>query len=119
MIKKPKRLAYILNVNLNELTKIIENIDSYYYEKKEVKHNLDGTIKYKNGEIQYRILIPSKGRLKYIQNKIKIKILSKIDYPSHIQGGVKKRDNITNAKKHLGKKYHFCSDISKFFPFSK
>lgn len=81
-----------------------------------VKENPDGSPKMKNGEIQYRTLYPSTGLLKTVQESIKDRILSKIGLPPHIQGGVKKKNNITNAKRHQGKKYHFRTDLSGFYP---
>ena len=116
MIKKPKRLAYILNISIEELYYIAENINQYYYEKKEPKLNKDGTPKYKNGIPQYRILEPSRKPLKAIQTRIKNRILNNFELPLNIQGGVKKKDNISNAKIHQGKKYHFITDLKDFFP---
>jgi len=116
MIKKPNRLAYLLNTGLDRLIYLSENVTDYYYEKIEEKRNIDGSVRIKNGKIQYRVLNPSRGELKQVQFLIQTKILSKINFPNHIQGGVKKRDNITNAKRHQGKKFHFCTDIENFFP---
>ncbi len=116
MIKSKKHLKSILGHPFNELKELTTKIDEYYYEKKEEKRNDDGTLKIVNGKIQYRELTPSKGKLKLIQSRIKNKILCKIDFPLHVQGGVKKRDNIKNAKFHLGKKYHFTTDFKDFFP---
>ncbi|HZK92810.1 MAG TPA: reverse transcriptase family protein [Prolixibacteraceae bacterium] len=109
MIHTRKYLAYVLNCEYSELEKICSDIDKYYYERKRLKG-------YKNGEPQYRILYPSTGRLKIIQSQIKNKILSTIVFPWYVQGGVKKKDNITNASLHLGKKYKFMTDVKKFFP---
>jgi len=109
MINTKKHLEYVLKCKYSELEKICSEIDLYYYEKKKLKG-------YKNGIPQYRVLYPSKGRLKFIQSQIKNNILSNINFPWYVQGGVKKRDNITNASLHLGKKYKFMTDIKKFFP---
>ncbi len=116
MIHKPKRLEYYLKCPLAKLIDIVDNIDRYYYEDKTVKKNPDGSPKIKNSEIQYRTLYPSTGLLKTVQEAIKDRILSKIEFPLHIQGGVKKKSNITNAKRHQGKKYHFRTDLSEFYP---
>lgn len=116
MIKKPSRLEYILKRKLDRIMYLSENAEHYYYEKLKEKKNEDGTVRIINGKIQYRILNPSKGELKQVQYLIQTRILSKFHFPNHIHGGVKKRDNITNAKRHQGKKYHFCTDIDNFFP---
>lgn len=116
MILKPSRLAYYLNLELNELEMLISELEKYYYEKKELKRNDDGSTKYKNSKPQYRVFHPSKGILKNVQKRIKNKILNKIDLPSFIHGGVHNKDNISNAKVHQGKKYNFRTDLSNFFP---
>lgn len=109
MINTKKHLEYVLKCEYSELEKICSEIDLYYYDRQILKG-------YTNGVPQYRVLYPSKGRLKLIQSQIKNNILSKIKFPWYVQGGVKKRDNITNASLHLGKKFKFMTDIKKFFP---
>jgi RNA-directed DNA polymerase len=61
-------------------------------------------------------MYPAKGRLKLIQDRIKSNILSRIELPEFVQGGVKKRDNLSNAKFHKGKLYKFATDLKKFYP---
>ncbi|MBL7136498.1 MAG: RNA-directed DNA polymerase [Candidatus Marinimicrobia bacterium] len=116
MIKKPNYLAYILGYEYDVIKYVLDNIEKHYYEKKEPKINDDGTQKTRKGEPQYRILNPSKGLLEEIQNKIKIKIISKIQFPEYIFGGIRGKSNINNAKRHQGRKYHFCTDLQKFYP---
>ncbi len=116
MIKKPKRLAYLLEYDLNKLLDIMNNVDDFYYEFKQIKCNSDGSPKIKNGKINYRIIHPSKGKLKKVQNRINNSVLSKIELPDYVHGGVKGRSNITNAYSHLGKKFHFLTDIEDYFP---
>ena len=36
--------------------------------------------------------------------------------PENLHGGIKKKSNITNAKKHQGNKYLFVTDLQEFFP---
>jgi len=116
MIKKPNRLAYLIGSDIIELNYIIDNIDRYYSERKELKVDVNGKPKIKNGNQQYRTINPSKGRLKEIQLLIKTNILSNFTFPFNIQGSVKGKDNISNAKIHQGKKFHLCTDLSNFFP---
>jgi RNA-directed DNA polymerase len=54
--------------------------------------------------------------LKIIQKQIKDRILSLIELPENVHGGVKKRSNITNAKPHQGKKYKLTTDLQDFYP---
>lgn len=108
-LKSPKSLARIVGSNLSELKKIIDNIDQYY--------RFDEIVSIKNdGRIKKRPIEPSIGKLKTIQERILKLILEEISISSAAHGGVKTRDTITNAKVHLGKNYHFCTDIKKFYP---
>ncbi len=117
MVKSKKHLSFLLGYPYARLLAICSEINDYYYEKIEIKRDKQGIIKVdKNGIPLTRVLLPSKGILKTLQSKIKNRILSEILFPFHIQGGVKKRDNITNARLHIGKNYHFCTDIKDFFP---
>lgn len=117
MISTTKHLAYILKVDFKEVQAIIENIDSFYKEKIEIKTDkfekpkLDA-----NGNPRKRIIHPSQRRLKVIQKRILKNILNKIEMPSYAYGAVKKKDNVDNAKKHQGKKYKFTTDLKDFFP---
>src|ERR1035437_4306048 len=116
-IKSIKHLMAVLNCTLPEVEYIIANKPKYYYIKEEIKFNKEGNIRYdSNGNIEYRTLTPSIGRLKEIQTKIKDRILSNISLPENIKGGVKGYDNIANARVHLGKNYKFKTDIKQYFP---
>ena len=116
-IKSIKHLMAVLGCRLSEVEYIIANKSEYYYTSTIKKVDKFGNIRYDGeGNIEYRILNPSKGRLKEIQTIIKNSILSKIILPTNIKGGVKGNDNIANARVHLGKKYKFKTDIKKYFP---
>lgn len=105
----------IINATSEEVAAIVNQIDSYYIEHKEYKKDKAGEIKHKNGKPQFRIIRPSKGRLKVIQNLIYKNILSKIIWPEFLTGGIKNRSSIQNAAKHKGKKYKFQTDLKSFF----
>jgi len=111
-----ERFCYKIGVPRKLIEGITGDIEDYYKEWKRPKTHNDGSQKIKNGVVQYRVINPSKSDLKWIQKRICNRILSKFVYPINIQGGLKKRDNIQNAKLHLGKKYHLCTDLSDFFP---
>lgn len=114
-----KHLAYILKCGTSEkelmaicddiLSQDAKRLKKHYKENKIVSKSADGKEK-------IRIINPSIGRLYLIQKKIKSELLDKVVFPEYVQGGVKKRSNISNAAKHLGKRYKFTSDIKKFFP---
>lgn len=112
-----KRFCTLINVKPIDLEPIIENIDFFYREKVEEKvDKLGKPKKYKDGTIKTRNIRPSKNELKIIQSRIKDKILSEIPLPDFIHGGVRKKSNITNAKKHQGNKYIFTTDLQEFYP---
>lgn len=97
---------------------IVKNIDSHYKEwteKKPDKKN-GGFKKYKDGTEKTRTIRPPSKELKKIQRRIKDRILSKIELPKQIHGGVKGRSNISNAKPHQGKKYQLTTDLQSFYP---
>lgn len=116
MIKTAKHLAYELKVELSEIDHIIKNIDSFYYQKKTIKKNDNGEPKVKNGIIQKRVLNPSIKRLKVIQKRLQKNILQNLTIPDYAFGAIKGKDNISNAKRHQGKKYIFTTDLTNFFP---
>lgn len=113
-----KLLASILCCHPAEIEYLCENIESYYGKwVEEKKDKVTGKVKtYPDGTPKKRIIRPSYSRLKQIQKSIKINILSKVGLPENIQGGVKKKSNITNAKRHQGNKYQFATDLQDFFP---
>ncbi len=108
-MKSLKGLQYELRCSLDDLENLIGFIDNYYYKFDKRKIKADGSVKIREIE-------PSKRRLKVIQKRINDRILTKVKFPNNVQGGVKGKSNITNAKLHLGKKFHFCTDIKKCFP---
>lgn len=55
------------------------------------------------------------NELKFVQSNI-LHFLTKLDYPEYLFSGLKKRCFIDNARYHIGAKYIFKLDISKFFP---
>lgn len=108
----------IIGRSKKELDNLAKEIDEHYrewYETKiDKKTNLPKT--YKDGTIKKRVIRPSKVLLKKIQKQIKDRLLSVIDLPENVHGGVKKKSNITNAKPHQGKKYIFTTDLQDFYP---
>lgn len=58
----------------------------------------------------------AQGRLKEVHQRIKDRILAKVYYPEYLQGSLKGRDYVTNARLHTNKKILICEDVKKFFP---
>jgi len=113
-----KYLSAILGCKPAEIEYIAAHPDEYYREWFEKKiDKISGDFKrYKDGTVKQRAIRPSLKRLKAIQTAIKTNILAKAALPPNIHGGVKKRNNISNAKPHQGKKYKFTTDLQAFYP---
>lgn len=113
-----KHLAFVLKcktseTEINSICKAIsdkefKNDDFFYREI--IKEST------KDGKTKIRVINPSKGRLKLIQNSIKKNIIDSIRFPNYVQGANKGFSNISNACMHKGKKFKFTTDIKKFFP---
>lgn len=117
MIKSKKHLFFILKIQNKEFQNIIDNIEIYYKEFKKLKFDDKGILRRdKLGIPVFREICPSLEPLKTIQKRIQTNILANISFPEFIQGGIKNRDNVSNARSHLGKKYHFITDLKNFFP---
>lgn len=116
MIRTKTHLAFELKVDLGEIDHIVNNIDNFYYQKETIKYNENGDPKTKNGIVQKRVLNPSIRRLKVIQKRLQKNILQQLEMPDYAFGAIKGKDNISNAKKHQGKKYIFTTDLTNFFP---
>jgi RNA-directed DNA polymerase len=116
MIHKIKHLCYVLRIREQELDTVIKNLNSFYYEATSVKQKYGRPQQNKDGTYKLRTLHPSTGRLKSIQAAIHSNILLKLPAPSYAFGSIKGRNNIENAKQHLGNKYFFCADLKDFFP---
>ena len=117
MINTPKHLAFVLKVDLKEIQSILKDINKFYREKIIVKTDKFGKPKLDSkGKPKQRIINPSINRLKVIQKRIQKNILLNLDMPDYAYGAVKGRDNVSNAKKHQGKKYKFTTDLKDFFP---
>lgn len=115
-IPNRKYLCYLLGITLEELKDLLEKVDFYYYCKEEIKKDkLGKPLLDKFGNPKVRVLFPSKGKLKKVQNVIRRKILDFIPLPSTIMGGVKGKDNIQNARFHQGNKFKFVVDLKDFF----
>jgi RNA-directed DNA polymerase len=116
-VKSVKHLCAVLMTTPKELEELIAHKEKYYYKKLKAKTDKHGKPKVdENGQIIYRELNPSKGRLKEIQKIIRNRILLAIQMPENIKGGVKGSNNIANARAHLGKKFKFKTDMKRYYP---
>lgn len=113
-----KKLSAIVGFKPDFVGQLTNDVDNYYSEWVEEKiDKKTGKPKtFKDGTIKKRVIRPSKGELKIVQTRIKNKILSNIELPNNVHGGVKKCSNISNAKPHQGNKYQFTTDLQDFYP---
>ncbi len=113
-----KHLCAIIGCQPIEVEYITQNINDYYNEwfEKKINKATGGFKKYNDGTVKQRAIRPSLKKLKVIQSAIKNKILATIPLPDNIHGGVKGRNNVTNAKPHQGNKYQFTTDLQEFYP---
>ncbi|MEQ8473628.1 MAG: reverse transcriptase family protein [Marinoscillum sp.] len=116
--KQLKHLAFTLKCKPTEILNLCSNIEKSYGHRYEVKENkATGKVKtYSDGTVKKRPINTAYGRLEELQKRIKNQIFRKIKFPEHIQGGVKGKTNISNAKAHQGKKYILTTDLSDCFP---
>ena len=106
-----------MNFSPERLNYTIANINKLYSEHTTAKMDSRGDYKrYLDGTIKTRTICPSRGDLKFVQHRIKNRILSAYSLPQNVHGGVKGKSNITNAKAHQGKKYVFMTDLQNFYP---
>jgi len=115
-IKSLNHLYYLLKTDKKEIEEILSKLNDFYKPYQIRKKNKDGTVRKKNGIVETRNICPSTGRLNEIQNRIKTQILRKYEFQDFVQGGVKGKDNISNAAVHKGNKYFFTTDLKDFFP---
>ena len=117
MIRSKKHLSSILNNSWDHLCELTNKIDKYYYKKEEIKKDKLGNPKLdKKGKLRIRVIYPSKGELKAIQDKINKRIFRYVEMSASAYGGIKGKDNVYNSRKHLGKKYKFVTDLKDCFP---
>lgn len=103
-IQTEQDVARLANQEVSALQEIISNKEEHYgFFRQEKK---DGTL---------RDIHPPRKKLKLIQRKIK-KFFDHFPWPRYVQGGIRKRSILSNARLHCGKKMVAWLDIRKFFP---
>lgn len=116
LIKSKKKLEEFLGYRFEYLERLLPHVDSFYGESFLPKEDEDGNPRFDTeGKPLMRKVNPSYGELKLIQRRIK-NLLNRIKLPHYIHGGTRRKNNVTYAEVHLGKKYHFCTDLKDFFP---
>ena len=117
MITTIKHLCYVLGTDINTIENIIDNIDAYYISWEKKKLNKDTYLPIIiNGKPKIRQLNSTRIELKRIQKRLYKFLLYSTELPDYAYGGVPKRDNVLNAKRHQGNKYIFTTDLKSYFP---
>jgi len=104
-IDSKQDLARLLAVGTFEIEQVLGNRGLYYRSFKRRKS--DGN---------FRILYDPQGPLKLLQQKVKEHILDRVPLFECVQGGVRGRSVITNARLHVRKEIVFSLDIKDFYP---
>jgi len=104
-ISTKKDLAKLLGVKPREIDYTLCRLQYYYRPKPRMKS--DGKV---------RTLYVPQGKLKEIQKAIKTEILDKVNWPSTVHGGVRRRSILTNATVHVGQAVVFAMDVKDCFP---
>ena len=109
-IAKVSSLASLLSIKESDLVYIAGNADRF--------HRPGKALKKRNGEP--RQTHDAERRLKTIHEKIKNRILKRIDYPYYLHGGIPDAEHPrgcrAHASIHSGKKLIITEDIKNFFP---
>jgi RNA-directed DNA polymerase len=100
-----EELASLLATKTKQVEWVLSHLKTLYYRKDRIK--ADGS---------KRTLWIPRPPLRPLQDKIKTEILAKVSFPTCVQGGVRKRSIITNAKHHVGKPVLSTMDIKNCFP---
>lgn len=115
--------SFVLHKEEDRVNYIIKHIEDYYTEFLRYKTDKLGN-KRRNkpqysqfGEYWTRTINPPKNELKDIQKRINGYLVENILMPEYAYGGIKRKDNIRNARFHKGNKFVFQTDLKDFFPY--
>ena len=100
----PERFAREIGCNGNRLERLHDSVPAYYREETRAKPG--------GGS---RDIVRSTGIVRALQRRIHGRYLQDLEWPGSTHG-VRGRGHIANAKRHLGKPYHFVTDVFRFFP---
>ena len=114
--KAPRYITDLLGHSHEKLWRLANHVQDYYYEVPIPKLEPDWTHVHKNGIPQFRITTPSRGKLRFVQERIKRYFLQGKPLPATVHGGVKLWSPAKHAEWHLGKKFHFVTDIKGYYP---
>lgn len=114
--------SFLLHKNEERVSYIVDNIELFYseflrYKTDKLGNKRRNKPKYSQfGEFWSRTINPPKDELKEVQKRINDYLVNNVPIPSYAFGGIKRKDNIRNARFHKGQKFVFQTDLKDFFP---
>lgn len=115
--------SFLLHKDVERVDFIVNHIEQFYseflrYKTDKLGNKRRNKPKYSQfGEFWSRTINPPKEELKELQKRINSYLVEKIQMPSYAFGGIKRKDNIRNARFHKGQKFVFQTDLKDFFPY--
>lgn len=115
--------SFILHKDEERVDFIVNHIEQFYseflrYKTDKLGNKRRNKPKYSQfGEFWTRTINPPKDELKEIQKCINGYLVENVQMPSYAFGGIKRKDNIRNARFHKGQKFVFQTDLKDFFPY--
>lgn len=115
--------SFLLHKDVERVDFIVNHIEQFYseflrYKTDKLGNKRRNKPKYSQfGEFWGRTINPPKEELKELQKRINSYLVENIQMPSYAFGGIKRKDNIRNARFHKGQKFVFQTDLKDFFPY--
>lgn len=115
--------SFLLHKDVERVDFIVNHIEQFYseflrYKTDKLGNKRRNKPKYSQfGEFWSRTINPPKEELKELQKRINSYLVENIQIPSYAFGGIKRKDNIRNARFHKGQKFVFQTDLKDFFPY--
>ena len=115
--------SFLLHKDVERVDFIVNHIEQFYseflrYKTDKLGNKRRNKPKYSQfGEFWSRTINPPKEELKELQKRINSYLVENIQMPSYAFGGIKRKDNIRNARFHKGQKFVFQTDLKDFFPY--
>ena len=115
--------SFLLHKDEERVDFIVNHIEQFYseflrYKTDKLGNKRRNKPKYSQfGEFWTRTINPPKDELKEIQKRINGYLVENLQMPSYAFGGIKRKDNIRNARFHKGQKFIFQTDLKDFFPY--
>ena len=98
-------LGRVLGCSVAELKRIASRIDLHY----------SGPVVVRKRGKKDRLTYPARPRLRQIHDRLMDRLLSRIQFPSYLKGGIRGRGYLANAREHAGADILFGQDVEDFY----